>query len=115
MPGSGAKDWRAFLSVTKGPAGTPIHAIDRIGNGPWYDRRGRLLAMTKADLLYDRPMGADPAIGNDFPNEDGVPNHAPDGQRRGRQPRHPDRHQRRRAALLHGLGLDVPRLDERGR
>jgi hypothetical protein len=26
----------------------------------------------------DRPRNADPAIVNDFPNEDGVPNHAPD-------------------------------------
>ena len=115
MPGSGGKGWRAFLSVTKGPAGTPIHAIDRIGNGPWYDRRGRLLAMAKADLLYDRPMGADPAIADDFPNEDGVPNHAPDGMEQ------VDNHDMltgtndRRAALLHGLGRDLPRLDERGR
>jgi hypothetical protein len=36
------------------------------------------LAATKADLLFDRPRGADPAIINDFPNEDGVPNHQPD-------------------------------------
>lgn len=40
MPGAGSKTWRAFLSVTKGPDGMPVHAIDRIGNGPWYDRLG---------------------------------------------------------------------------
>ena len=34
--------------------------------------------MTKADLLFTRPRGADPAIANDFPNEDGIPNHRPD-------------------------------------
>jgi hypothetical protein len=79
MPGAGGKGWRAFLSVTRGPSGGPVHAIDRIGDGPWYDRLGRVLAMTKADLLFDRPRGADPAIGSDFPNEDGVPNHAPEG------------------------------------
>jgi hypothetical protein len=78
MPGSGAKGWRAFLSVSMGPGGGPVHAIDRIGAGPWYDRRGRLFAMAKADLLFARPRGADPAIANDFPNEDGVPNHRPD-------------------------------------
>jgi hypothetical protein len=78
MPGNG-KTWRAFLSVTKGPAGTPVNAIDRIGEGPWYDRRGRLFAMTKAAALNTRPMGADPIIVNDLPNEDGVPNHNPDG------------------------------------
>ncbi|HKP56487.1 MAG TPA: hypothetical protein VJV78_07205 [Polyangiales bacterium] len=79
LAGSGKKTWRAFLSATKGANGQPVHAIDRIGEGPWYDRRGRLLAMTKADLLHDRPAGADPAIADDLPNEDGVPNHAPDG------------------------------------
>jgi hypothetical protein len=79
MPGSGAKVWRAFLSVTGGPGGTPVHAIDRVGQGPWYDRLGRLVAMTRQDLLTTRPTGADPAIVDDLPNEDGVPNHAPDG------------------------------------
>lgn len=72
MPKNG-KTWRAFLSTSK------VNAIDRIGEGPWYDRRGRTFALTKADLLYTRPKGADSAIINDFPNEDGVTNHAPDG------------------------------------
>jgi hypothetical protein len=79
QPGSGAKGWRAFLSVTKGVDGKPVHAIDRVGEGPWYDRRGRLVALTKADIMESRPKGADPLIANDLPNEDGVPNHAPDG------------------------------------
>ncbi|HMJ56239.1 MAG TPA: hypothetical protein VK540_29430 [Polyangiaceae bacterium] len=78
MAGNG-KTWRAFLSVTAGPSGTPVNAIDRIGAGPWYDRLGRVFAMTKAALLMQRPQGADPAILNDFPNEFGVPNHNPDG------------------------------------
>jgi hypothetical protein len=78
MPGNG-KTWRAFLSVTKGPDGMPVNAIDRVGEGPWYDRRGRLLTMNKAGLLKTRPEGADPIIANDLPNEDGVPNHNPDG------------------------------------
>jgi hypothetical protein len=79
MPGAGAKTWRAFLSVTKGADGKPVHAIDRVGTGPWYDRIGRLFAMTREDLLNVRPKGGDAAIVDDFPNEDGVPNHAPDG------------------------------------
>jgi hypothetical protein len=79
LPGSGVKGWRAFLSVTKGPDGQPIHAVDRVGEGPWYDRRGRLIALTKADLIDVRPKGAEPLIAYDLPNEDGVPNHAPDG------------------------------------
>ena len=79
-PGAGCKQWRAFLSVTKGPnGGGPINAIDRVGQGPWYDRLGRIVAMTKAALAMTRPQGMDSAIVNDFPNEDGVPNHNPDG------------------------------------
>ena len=79
MPGSGAKQWRAFLSAARGADGNPVHAIDRIGAGPWYDRLGRVLAITKTDLLNTRPLGADPAIIDDLPNEYGVPNHDPDG------------------------------------
>ena len=78
MPGN-VKTWRAFLSVTRGPTGEPVHAVDRIGEGPWYDRLGRVVAMNKDDLVQTRPRGADPAIINDLPNEDGVPNHNPDG------------------------------------
>jgi hypothetical protein len=79
LAGSGKKTWRAFLSVTQGSDGNPVHAIDRIGDGPWYDRLGRVVAETRADLMNARPLGADPLIANDLPNEDGVPNHSPDG------------------------------------
>ena len=72
MPGAGAKGWRAFLSAVGPPV---VNAIDRLGNGPWYDRMGRLVAMDKARLSMQRPMGADPAIINDLPNENGIPNH----------------------------------------
>lgn len=78
MPGSAAKGWRAFLSAAAGEDGQPVHAIDRVGQGPWYDRLGRLVAMTPADLAHERPLGADPAIVDDLPNEEGVPNHQPD-------------------------------------
>ena len=78
MPGSAAKQWRAFLSVAADEGGAQVNAIDRVGEGPWYDRLGRLVASTRADLLHDRPLGADPAIVNDLPNEWGVPNRRPD-------------------------------------
>ncbi len=78
MPGASAKPWRAFLSATKDASGAQVNAIDRIGPGPWVDRLGRVFALTKVDLLSDRPSSANTAIKNDFPNEDGVPNHAPD-------------------------------------
>lgn len=78
MEGSGAKQWRAFLSVVEGPEGGQVDAIDRIGDGPWYDRLGRLVAENTEALANTRPEGADPAIINDLPNEYGVPNHTPD-------------------------------------
>lgn len=78
MPGASAKQWRAFLSATADERGKPVNAIDRIGNGPWYDRVGRLLANNRSELLAERPTKAHAAIKDDFPNEDGIPNHDPD-------------------------------------
>jgi hypothetical protein len=76
MPGASAKQWRAFLSTAAGgQGGGPVHAKDRVGEGPWYDREGRLVAMDLDDLLNTRPVGADPLIAADLPNEHGEPNH----------------------------------------
>lgn len=80
MPGSGAKQWRAFLSAARaGAGGAKVNAIERIGNGPWFDRLGRMVAESKQQLMAPRPSGADPAIKDDLPNEEGVSNHDPDG------------------------------------
>lgn len=71
MPGAGAKTWRAFLSTSTGGAnGGPVHAIERIGAGPWYDRNGRVVAQNLAGLTRTRPQ-ADALIANDLPNERG--------------------------------------------
>ncbi|MCB9529887.1 MAG: hypothetical protein H6701_16120 [Myxococcales bacterium] len=70
--GMGHKQWRAFLSATQGPDGQPVHAIERIGEGPWYDANGRLIANDIAGLLQSRPAG-DPQTINDLPDEFGVP------------------------------------------
>lgn len=78
MPGAGGKGWRAFLSAADDGTGKPVDAIDRVGTGPWYDRLGRVFGNTVADINAQRPTSADSAIKNDFPNEDGVPNHQPD-------------------------------------
>ena len=69
--GGGDKVWRAFLSVTKGPEGTPVHAIDRVGEGPWYDRNGRLVAMNKAGLLSGNRPAGDAQTVADLPDESG--------------------------------------------
>ena len=49
----------------------PVHAIDRIGEGPWYDRRGRLIAMNQAGLLAGNRPAGDAAAVNDLPDETG--------------------------------------------
>ena len=72
MPGASSKVWHAFLSTSK------VDAATRIGAGPWYDRRQRLLANSLTDLLQDRPSQADAVIKEDLPNETGTPNHRPD-------------------------------------
>jgi hypothetical protein len=43
--GAGNRTWRAYLSAEGN--GTPVHARDRIGTGPWYNADGVMLA---ADL-----------------------------------------------------------------
>ncbi len=69
--GAGSKTWRAFLSIYNN--GTPQHAIDRIGTGPWYDRNGRLIASNVAGLISgNRPAGDAQAV-NDLPDENGTP------------------------------------------
>ena len=74
MPGASAKQWRAFLSVEADENGEQLDAIDRIGDGPWYDRIGRLVAPTSEDLKHTRPENGDGEIAGDLPNENGVPN-----------------------------------------
>jgi hypothetical protein len=74
MPGAGAKGWRAFLSTTT------VDAISRIGEGPWYDRLGNLISEDIDGLLAgDRPATDPQSIGDDLPNETGVPNQAGTG------------------------------------
>jgi hypothetical protein len=77
LAGAGQKEWRAFLSaVSAGPGGAAVHARDRVGAGPWYDRMGRQVASNLSQLLMNRPADADPAIRDDLPNENGLPNHS---------------------------------------
>lgn len=70
--GMGHKTWRAFLSAPDDGNGQVAHAIERIGEGPWYDANGRLVAENLAGLSGNRPDG-DPATINDLPDEHGVP------------------------------------------
>jgi hypothetical protein len=42
--GAGGKTWRAYLSTST------VDAKSRIGNGPWYNYKGELIAQNVADL-----------------------------------------------------------------
>ena len=67
--GAGDRTWRAFLSATDDGFGQPVHAIERIGTGPWYDANGRMIASDIDALVAgDRPAGD---IGSDLPDEFG--------------------------------------------
>ena len=48
--GRGNVTWRAYLS-TQGPGA--VNARDRIGNGPWYNSRGGMIAANQAELHGD--------------------------------------------------------------
>lgn len=48
--GRGNVTWRAYLS-TQGP--NAVNARDRIGNGPWYNQRGQIIAASVAQLHGD--------------------------------------------------------------
>jgi hypothetical protein len=50
---AGNRTWRAYLSATSAMGQPPVHARDRIGDGPWYNARGQLIAWNAADLHGD--------------------------------------------------------------
>ena len=83
-PGASAKTWRAYLSVppTFASATTPavpaVNARDRIGNGPWHNAKGALIARDVEHLHNGNNLGKETALdekGNvvkgrgDTPNE----------------------------------------------
>jgi hypothetical protein len=57
--GSQLSQWRAYLSVTDGGEGSPVHARDRIGAGPWFNAAGALVAQDVQSLHDDQ---IDPAL-----------------------------------------------------
>ena len=51
IPGGANRMWRAYLSTTGQGA---VSARDRIGNGPWYNVKGVLIAQNVAELHSDK-------------------------------------------------------------
>ena len=54
--GSTGKTWRAYLSTQGAGA---VNARDRIGNGPWYNAKGQVVAQNVNDL-HTNPGGGTP-------------------------------------------------------
>ena len=48
--GAGAKTWRAYLSTQAADGKPAINARDRIGNGPWKNSKGAVVAKDGAEL-----------------------------------------------------------------
>ena len=51
--GAGNRTWRAYLSTHSSPTESAVNARDRIGNGPWYNADGIMIAANIADLHGD--------------------------------------------------------------
>src|SRR5262245_28482011 len=51
--GGGSKTWHAYLSAKAGNGQPAVNAKDRIGNGPWYNVKGVMIAKSVADLHSD--------------------------------------------------------------
>lgn len=51
--GAGGRTWRAYLSASAMSGSPAVDARDRIGNGPWRNIRGDVIATSVADLHSD--------------------------------------------------------------
>lgn len=51
--GAGNRTWRAYLSTQASGSQAAVNARDRIGQGPWYNAKGVLIAQNVADLHGD--------------------------------------------------------------
>ncbi|MBI4885767.1 MAG: lectin [Acidobacteria bacterium] len=52
--GAGNRTWRAYMSQTQNGDVPAVNARARIGNGPWYNAKGQLVAANVADLHGDQ-------------------------------------------------------------
>jgi len=62
--GAGSRTWRAYLSVEKRRDGTAlaINARDRIGEGPWRNARGEMIAKDVAQLHSNNNLTKETAL-----------------------------------------------------
>lgn len=56
--GAGNRTWRAYLSTHRSATEPSVNARDRIGNGPWHNAEGIMIASNLADLHGDVQRGS---------------------------------------------------------
>src|ERR1700754_1104441 len=60
--GAGGKTWRAYLSTQAADGSPAVNARDRIGNGPWQNSKGVVVAKNVAELHGANNLTKQPAL-----------------------------------------------------
>ena len=62
--GAGGKTWRAYLSTQEAGGKLVVNARDRIGNGPWQNFKGQVLATSVERYLHsdNNKLGFDTSL-----------------------------------------------------
>jgi hypothetical protein len=60
--GAGGKGWRAYLSTQPSGATPAVNARDRIGNGPWVNAKGVVVAHNVAELHGNNSINKETAL-----------------------------------------------------
>lgn len=60
--GAGGKGWRAYLSTQATDKEAAVNAKDRIGNGPWVNAKGVVVAYNSAELHYNNALNKASAL-----------------------------------------------------
>lgn len=60
--GAGGKGWRAYLSAQATDKEPAVNARDRIGNGPWHNAKGLVVAHNSNELHYNNALNKATAL-----------------------------------------------------
>jgi hypothetical protein len=60
--GAGARTWRAYLSVSASGSQPSVNARDRIGNGPWHNAKGVIIARNVDELHGKNNLNKETAL-----------------------------------------------------
>lgn len=61
--GAGGKTWRAYLSTSAANGQPAVNARDRIGQGPWHNAKGVMIAANLADLHDEKKVNINKETG----------------------------------------------------